>query len=131
MRTFLPTLMGIVLLMSGCVSTGAVGTAPPVVILEEPYEAPGIPPGHLPPPGQCRIWFPGAPPGQQPPPGPCSDLEWRVPLGAWLIYGPSEQYDDFIVSIYDRRTPNVVISIRYYDAETGRFIREKPIHKGR
>src|SRR2546425_3891701 len=28
----------------------------------------GVPPGHLPKPGQCRIWIPGVPPGHQPRP---------------------------------------------------------------
>lgn len=44
-----------------------------------------IPRGHLPPPGQCRIWFPGRSPGKQPPPGDCRQLRHRVPAGAWLI----------------------------------------------
>jgi hypothetical protein len=30
-----------------------------------------IPPGHLPPPGECRTWYPGVPPGHQPPPHRC------------------------------------------------------------
>jgi len=53
------------------------------------YESalPKIPPGHMPPPGKCRIWFPGKPPGQQPPPGDCWELERQVPPGAWLIRG--------------------------------------------
>lgn len=46
-----------------------------------------VPPGHMPPPGQCRIWFPDRPPGHQPPPGPCDDLRHRVPLGAYLVRG--------------------------------------------
>ncbi|MBD3615460.1 MAG: hypothetical protein HUJ22_02730 [Gracilimonas sp.] len=46
-----------------------------------------IPPGHLPPSGQCRIWLPNTPPGQQPPPGNCHELSRRVPPGAWLIEG--------------------------------------------
>jgi len=53
------------------------------------YEStlPKIPPGHMPPPGKCRIWFPGQPPGQQSPPGDCWELERQVPPGAWLIRG--------------------------------------------
>ncbi len=46
-----------------------------------------VPPGHYPPPGQCRVWDPELPPGQQSPPGPCDDLERRVPAGSYLIYG--------------------------------------------
>lgn len=46
-----------------------------------------VPPGHLPPPGQCRIWYPGRPPGQQPPPGDCRELRHQVPSGACLIVG--------------------------------------------
>ena len=30
-----------------------------------------IPPGHLPPPGECRAWYPDLPPGHQPPPFRC------------------------------------------------------------
>jgi hypothetical protein len=32
---------------------------------------PHIPPGHYPPPGECRVWIPGRPPGHQPPPVKC------------------------------------------------------------
>jgi hypothetical protein len=46
-----------------------------------------IPPGHLPPPGECRIWFPDRPPGHQPPPGDCRELSRRVPHGAVLVEG--------------------------------------------
>lgn len=47
-----------------------------------------IPRGHLPPPGQCRIWYPGEPPGNQPPPGDYYRLRRQVPPGAWLLYRP-------------------------------------------
>ena len=30
-----------------------------------------VPPGHLPPPGYCRLWLPGTPPGHQPRPERC------------------------------------------------------------
>ena len=46
-----------------------------------------VPPGHLPPPGECRIWFPDRPPGHQPPPGDCRKLSSQVPRGAVLVEG--------------------------------------------
>lgn len=46
-----------------------------------------IPPGHLPPPGECRVWYPDRSPGQQPPPGDCHELRRHVPAGACLVYG--------------------------------------------
>lgn len=34
-----------------------------------------IPPGHMPPAGQCRVWYDGVPPGHQPPPSSCAEAE--------------------------------------------------------
>lgn len=46
-----------------------------------------VPPGHQPPPGQCRIWFPDRSPGHQPPPGECHKLRYKVPTGGVLVQG--------------------------------------------
>lgn len=48
----------------------------------------GIPPGHLPPPGSCRVWYDGRPPGQQPPPTSCWAAERSAARqrGARVIY---------------------------------------------
>ena len=49
----------------------------------------GIPPGHLPPPGECRVWYDGRPAGHQPPPTDCREAE-RVAArdrDARVIYG--------------------------------------------
>jgi hypothetical protein len=51
----------------------------------------GIPPGQMPPPGQCRVWYEGRPPGQQPRPTNCDDAE-RIASrnrNARVIYGSS------------------------------------------
>src|SRR3989449_8806199 len=41
----------------------------------------GVPPGHLPKPGECRVWIPGVPPGRQPRPKSraCAGIEAVAP----------------------------------------------------
>lgn len=84
----------------------------------------GIPPGHLPPPGQCRIWLPGKPPGHQQRPGGCASLQRRVPAGGWLVYRPSKSKKEVRVTVYDERRP-VVSLVRIFDVATGRLLREE------
>lgn len=71
--------------LGGCVAYGGeiVGPYPE----QYPAYSLNIPEGHMPPPGECRIWFPDRPPGHQPPPGNCYDLQQRVPPGAVLVRG--------------------------------------------
>lgn len=38
------------------------------------YTRLSIPNGHLPPPGECRVWHPDRPAGQQPPPTKCDQV---------------------------------------------------------
>ena len=51
-----------------------------------------VPPGHLPPPGECKRWDPDLPPGQQPPPVPCESLIGAA-LGDDLIVTHTGAYD--------------------------------------
>lgn len=51
----------------------------------------GIPEGHMPSPGGCRIWDPGLAPGRQSPPGSCAELRPRLPSGSWLLFRPNEE----------------------------------------
>lgn len=82
-----------------------------------------IPPGHLPPPGMCRVWFPGRPPGHQPPPVSCARAEQEVLPGAWILYRPARE--KVRVSVYDQTRSRVVVTIRYYDAFSGEFLYER------
>src|SRR5919108_6605718 len=82
-----------------------------------------IPPGHLPPPGECRVWYPGKPPGHQPPPGKCGRLRHHVPAGAWLIQRPGDQPQHVDVEVYDTYRPGIVITIGIFAVDTGAFIR--------
>jgi hypothetical protein len=81
-----------------------------------------IPPGHLPDPGQCRIWIPGTPPGHQPPAGECTELAQQVPPGAWLISRASKKSKEFDVVVYEDARPGVVLEIRIYSTKDGSFL---------
>jgi hypothetical protein len=74
---------------AGCVVYDDPRPAYPVYRGQPDYQGEGvhIPPGHLPPPGLCRVWFPDRPPGHQPPPGRCDRLRHQVPPGAILVHG--------------------------------------------
>ena len=76
-----------------------------------PFSALGVPKGHLPPPGECKIWYPGRPPGQQPPPQSCASALLNAPLGAWVITHTSGKYK---VNIFNRNKKNVIDEVRWY-----------------
>jgi hypothetical protein len=92
----------------------------------------GIPPGHLPPPGLCRIWLPGDPPGHQPAPASCDRLAGHVPPGAWLVYRPAVagrgrghgKKDKRVVrvTVYGESGPSL---IRIFDLATGSLLDEE------
>ncbi len=54
----------------------------------------GVPPGHLPSPGLCRVWYEGVPPGHQPPPTNCRRAELHAARdpSASIVYGRSRAY---------------------------------------
>lgn len=47
-----------------------------------------VPPGHMPGPGMCRVWYPGVPPGHQPPAVPCRALRGYRFIAGVVIEGP-------------------------------------------
>jgi hypothetical protein len=54
-----------------------------------------IPAGHLPPPGQCSVWYNDRPPGQQPPPMNCDAARYEAyRTGGRVIYGAEKGRDD-------------------------------------
>jgi hypothetical protein len=83
-----------------------------------------VPPGHLPPPGKCRIWFPGDPPGHQPKARPCREIEREAPAGSWILYRPREDRSVVHVRVVDERRPGVVVWVRVFDIERRKLIRE-------
>lgn len=63
--------------------------------------AQGIPPGHLPGAGECRVWYDGVAPGRQPAPTNCANAE-RIASrsrNARVIYGADRNYG---YGTYDR-----------------------------
>ena len=84
----------------------------------------GIPPGHLPPMGQCRVWLPGTPPGHQARARSCDGIERMAPAGSWIVYRPTRDKKVVHVRVVDQRRPGVVIRLRVYDAQRGTLIRE-------
>lgn len=86
-----------------------------------------VPPGHLPPPGECRLWFPDRPPGHQPPPGRCSRIERDAPPGSWVLYRPSRDRKVVHARVIDSRRAGMVVAVRVYDAQRGTYLRvERP-----
>jgi hypothetical protein len=119
-----------VLLVTGCAGYVAVDTHPSTP--EPPRDEPkptkphntahlSIPPGHLPPPGQCRVWIPGRPPGHQPRAGSCSALKRQVPTGAWLVYRATKDKRDVKIWVYDSQRPDHVVAVWRYDNNAGQF----------
>lgn len=53
----------------------------------------GVPPGHLPPPGLCRVWVAGVPPGRQPAPTDCATALRRRPANARVLWGAGTSRD--------------------------------------
>lgn len=85
----------------------------------------GVPPGHLPPPGQCRAWMPGTPPGRQARPRSCDGILATAPAGSMILYRPGRDRKIVRVRYVDDRRPGVVVRIRIFEAESGKFVREE------
>src|SRR5438477_332744 len=87
----------------------------------------GVPPGHLPKPGECRVWIPGVPPGRQPRPRSrsCDGIAAAAPPGSWILYRPTADRRLVHVREVDRTRVGVVVRVRVFEVESGRFIREE------
>ncbi len=84
----------------------------------------GIPPGHLPDMGECRIWIPGTPPGRQDRARSCYGAIDDAPANAMVLEGLSD--DRRLVRVFyigDR--PNTVDRIVIFEKQTGQFVRNE------
>jgi hypothetical protein len=84
----------------------------------------GIPPGHLPPPGMCRVWVPGEPPGHQAAPRSCSNIERTAPAGSYIVERPGKDKKVVHVRVMDEHRPGVVIRMRVYEIRDGKLVRQ-------
>jgi hypothetical protein len=85
----------------------------------------GVPPGHLPPPGECRVWVPGRPPGRQARARSCDGILSAAPAGAWILYRPGADRRVIHVRYLDERRAGTIIRIRVFDAQSGAFLRDE------
>lgn len=86
----------------------------------------GIPPGHLPEAGECRIWIPGTPPGRQPgsKSRPCAGIGGDAPAGSWIVYRPTRDRKLVHVRVVDARRPGFVTLVRLFEIDSGRLLRD-------
>jgi len=86
-----------------------------------------IPPGHLPDPGECRVWIPGTPPGRQPRPRSraCAGIEAIAPAGSWILYRRADDRRLLYIRIIDDRRPGIVTRNRIIDLDSWELIREE------
>ena len=83
----------------------------------------GIPPGHLPPPGQCRVWVQGRPPGQQARPRSCSGIASSAPTGSWILYRPGRD-KSVHVHVMDPSRQGRIYVVRFYN-DNGRWLKDE------
>ena len=85
----------------------------------------GIPEGHLPAPGECRLWYPGQPAAQQPSPQGCADAEADAPPGSWVLYRPKDDVRVVHARVMHPEQAGVVVRISIFDAEKGTYLGTK------
>lgn len=117
------------IVLAACSRTAIVTPPPPPEASRGPSTAAtlGVPPGHLPKPGHCRIWIPGTPPGQQPgrKSRDCEGIGRVAPAGSWILYRPTRDKKLVHVRVVDERRAGIIIRVRVFEVETGKFVREE------
>ena len=115
--------------LAGCTITQAPSTPQPK---RSTAATLGVPPGQLPPIGQCRIWIPGRPAGRQARARGCDGIVAAAPAGAWILYRPGENRRIVRVRYVDETRAGIVVRIRLFEAATGELLSEEdPAKPGR
>ncbi len=84
----------------------------------------GIPPGHLPDAGECRIWIPGTPPGRQAKARSCDAVLDAAPTGSMVLEGLSDNHQHVRV-IYMGDRAGHVERVIIFEKKNGKFVREE------
>ncbi len=142
-RHALPAILIIAAVLTGCSGKSIYQSEPrpePAVAKKSTAATLGIPPGHLPPPGQCRVWVPGKPPGHQARPRGCANIEAFAGPGTWIVYAPVDDgdgkgkgkgkakgHDKKLVRVHvvDERRAGVIVWVRVFDAVSGVLVSEE------
>ena len=75
----------------------------------KPRKISGVPPGHYPPAGECRVWYPNKPPGHQPAPVKCESLVGvKLTDGAFILHGDKAYDTEYNWGEQERRQPGSV-----------------------
>jgi hypothetical protein len=113
----------VALIATACASRTVVVTRPPATSRANAGNTAltlGVPPGHLPPPGECRVWVPG-----RPRPRSCHGIAALAPAGSWILYRPGDDRRLVHVRYVDERRAGAVIRIRVFEAESGKYLRDE------
>ena len=111
--------------LGGCATVVAAPSSESGPVARNTAKALGIPPGHLPPPGECRVWIPGTPPGRQAGPRSCDGIMVVAPAGSWVLYRPGRSRKEVGVRHIHSDRAGVVVQVRIFQADTGEFLREE------
>lgn len=115
-----------VLVGTACASRSTVVVAaPPSTARTSTAVTLGVPPGHLPPPGRCRVWIPGRPPGRQASARSCDGIARAAPAGSWILYRPSRDRRVVHVRYLDAARAGVIVRVRVFEAGTGKYLRDE------
>ena len=128
MKGLASLMLVVAVFLSACSTVGGqtVNVAPSAEQEANGKIPPGVPFKFIPSPGKCRVWYPDRPADQQSPSEKCLEITGDVPPGAWLVYG-GPKIKTYRIEEYDPQRPGVVIWIRYYELESGRFLRQDKI----
>lgn len=125
MRTLAPVTAVVGLALAGACARTVVVTPEPGPGRASSVHVLGVPPGHLPRPGMCRVWIPEVPPGRQARARPCAGILAAAPAGSWILYRPSRDRRLVHVRLVHRERAGVLVTVRLFEASSGRFVSER------